>query len=97
MPFNWQHPLDVGLDPTQDPRTKDFGWPPNLVCEEMLLECGLNPDEMSEEAYLKARRQYVAGTLSSLEEMVEKAKQYQQEYDARDLAITEWLAEEDDL
>ena len=54
--------LDVGLNPHEDPRVlwgeialEDL----DLVAEEM-LNLGLKPDQISEEAYLKARRQYVA-------------------------------------
>lgn len=54
---------------------------------------GLNPDTMSEEAYLKARRQYVAGQLDSLAEMKAKALQYQTEYDQRDQTIGELVDE----
>ena len=39
-----------------------------------MLELGLNPDEISEEAYLKARRQYTSAKLTSLAQLVKRAR-----------------------
>lgn len=65
----------------------------HLVSEEMLT-LNLNPDTISEEAYLKARRQYVAGRLN-LNEFRQKVLQYQAEYDQQDATIGELVDEMD--
>ena len=88
--------LDVGLDPQQDPRIKQ--WPhlqPETLMYEEMLTLGLHPDQISEEAYLKARRQYVAGKIASLDAMVKRAKRYQREFNRRDRIIGELVDEID--
>jgi hypothetical protein len=47
-----------------------------------MWELGLDPDQISEDAYLKARRRYVAGNVTSLARMIKLARKYRAERDA---------------
>ena len=62
------------------------------LAEEM-LDWGLDPAEISEEAFLKARDRFIQGRIE-VEDVVPLAKRYQAEYNARDLAIGELVADE---
>lgn len=53
------------------------------VAEEM-LEADLDPNVVSEEAYLAARRMFTEGHLTSIEEMQEEALRRSQEHSERD-------------
>lgn len=75
-----------------DPRMQEPGFDPEQVSylAEEMLDWGINPEEVSEEAYLKARDQFLAGTIT-MAQMFEKMRRYQAEYDRLDQAASEFL------
>lgn len=51
---------------------------------EEMLEADLDPEMVSEEAFLAAKRMFMAGQLTSIEELRQEALRRTQEHDARD-------------
>lgn len=93
--------LDAGLDPKDYPE-RLAAWkgelhPDNLLDEEM-AEFGIEDEsEITSENYLKARRQYVAGQLTSFGQVIKLAKQLTAE-ERRDIS-PDWVdvVDEDEL
>jgi len=75
-----------------DKAAEAAGRPPESISYlgEEICDWGLDPNAVSEEAFLKARNLFISGRIES-EEVVPLALRYQAEYDRRDLALHEFL------
>jgi hypothetical protein len=62
---------------------------------EKMVDWGLDPNEVSEEAFLKARDRFLRGRIE-LEDVIPLVRRFQAQYDQRDIAIAESVAEQRD-
>lgn len=84
--------LDAELDPKDYPDRKGILGPltPDVLLTEEMMEFGImDESELTQENYLKARRQYVAGHLTSFGEVIKLAKQLTAE-ERRDIPPDDW-------
>lgn len=78
-----------GLDPASDPRLEDARLSPedlDVAAEEMLCEFGLDPNEISDEAYLAARLLWLRGRIPR-ESIRDQARHFQSIEDSHARAI----------